>query len=91
VTGIAWVADAAAIADISASIALAGYDIVKDPKSAPMELLNILFAGAGRTAKNFSKAADVRRGIKAGELAKFGSVFKENDEALQSLIRFCKK
>ncbi|QMW33048.1 alpha-1,3-glucanase/mutanase [Aspergillus flavus] len=91
VTGIAWVADAAAIADISASIALAGYDIVKDPKSAPMELLNILFAGAGRTAKNFSRAADVRRGIKAGELAKFGSVFKENDEALRSLIRFCKK
>ncbi|OGM43096.1 hypothetical protein ABOM_008232 [Aspergillus bombycis] len=91
VTGIAWIADAATIADVSASIALAGYDIVKDPKSAPMELLNILFAGSGRTAKNFSKAADVRRGIKVGELAKFGSVFKEHDEALQSLIRFCKK
>ncbi|KAE8144645.1 glycosyl hydrolase family 71-domain-containing protein [Aspergillus avenaceus] len=91
VTGIAWIADAAAIVDISGSMALAGYDIVKDPKSAPMELLNILFAGSGRTAKNFSKAADVRRGIKVGNLAKMGSVFRDHDSALQSLIRFCKK
>ncbi|KAF7590991.1 hypothetical protein BBP40_002185 [Aspergillus hancockii] len=91
-TGSAWIAGAAALADVSASIALVGYDIVKDPKSAPMELLNILlFAGSGRAAKNLSKAAEVRRGIKKGELAKFGSVFKENDDALHSLIRFCRK
>ncbi|KAE8376069.1 glycosyl hydrolase family 71-domain-containing protein [Aspergillus bertholletiae] len=90
VTGVAWIADAATLADISANIAMAGYDIVKDPKSAPMELLSILFAGSGRTAKNFSRAADVRRGMDVDKMAKFGSIFKENDSALQGLLRFCK-
>ncbi|RDW93688.1 glycoside hydrolase family 71 protein [Aspergillus mulundensis] len=87
VTGIGWVADAALLADVSANLALAGYDIVKDPKSAPMELLNILFAGGGRTAANFGRAASVRRGIKAGDLAKFGDVFKLNDDLVQKLIK----
>jgi hypothetical protein len=52
--------------------------------------LNILFAGTGRTAGNLAKVASVRRGIKADDLAKFGKVFKENDDLLQGLIRLCK-
>ncbi|GFF54699.1 hypothetical protein IFM51744_08432 [Aspergillus udagawae] len=90
VAGVAWITDAALLADVTTSLALAGYDIVTDPKSAPMDLLNILFAGTGRTAGNLAKVASVRRGIKADDLAKFGKVFKENDDLLQGLIRLCK-
>jgi hypothetical protein len=90
VSGVTWITDAALLADVSSSLAMVGYDIVADPKSAPMDLLNILFAGTGRTAGNFAKVANVRRGIKAEDLAKFGNVFKENDDLLQGLISLCK-
>lgn len=91
VAGIGWVADAAMLADVTANLAMAGYDIVTDPKSAPMELLNILFSGTGRTGSNLAKAASVKRGIKAGDLAKFGDVFKDNDGLLGDLVKLCKK
>lgn len=90
VAGVAWVADAALLADVASSIAIAGYDIVQDPSSAPMELLNILFSGAGRTGKNLEKAAGVRRSIPSEDLAKFGDLFKAKDDLLQGLLKICK-
>ncbi|GAO17591.1 hypothetical protein UVI_02050750 [Ustilaginoidea virens] len=73
------------------TFALGIKSIVDDPLSAPMEILGFLTLGVGRSAKDFAKVADARRGIKDGDLAKMGKTFKKHDDSLQNVIkRKCK-
>ena len=72
--------------------ALTVYDIVQDPKSAPLAIIGGLLGLAGptipRTPKGLGDLAKIRRGMKASD---FGDLFKKNDDVLQKIIGACKR
>lgn len=93
--GLATLARSVAIAGELANGALAVYDTVKDPSSAVVNIIGMLFgvgsiAKVARDGKGLSSAAKLRQGMKADEIASFGSIFKGNDDKLQSIIKGCK-
>lgn len=47
-------------------------------------------AKATRDGKGLASIANLRQGIKAEEISSFGSIFKGNDDKLQSIMKSCK-
>ncbi|KAJ5662800.1 hypothetical protein N7507_003531 [Penicillium longicatenatum] len=94
--GFANLARIIAIAGELGNAALATYDTVEDPSSAVVNMLGMLFgagsiAKVGRDAKGLSSVAKWRRGMKTGELASLGDIFKNGDSKVQSLMgKVCK-
>lgn len=75
--------------------ALSIYDSVEDPKSAVVNILGTLFGvgaitKATRDAKGISTIAKTRRDMSASDVSNLGTIFKNNDAKLQSLMRGCK-
>lgn len=46
-------------------------------------------AKVSRTGSGLAKVAHIRRGMKAGEAASLGTVFKNNDDKLQAIMKVC--
>lgn len=96
-------AAAAGLATLARSIAIAGelgngvlaiYDTVKDPSSAVVNILGMLF-GVGSLTKisrdgtGLARIARLRQGMKSDEIASLGSIFKANDDKLQTIMKVC--
>ncbi|KAK4545949.1 hypothetical protein LTR36_002513 [Oleoguttula mirabilis] len=93
--GFASLARAIAIAGELGNAALAVYDTVQDPKSAVVNILGMLvavgaIAKASRDGKGIGDIATIRRGMKPDDIAGLGSIFKNNDDKLQSIMKVCK-
>jgi chitinase len=94
--GLANLARVIAIAGELANAALATYDTVKDPASAVVNMLGMLFgvgsiAKASRNAKGLSEVANWRKGMKAGEITSLGKIFENGDSMVQSILgKVCK-
>lgn len=93
--GLAGLARTIAIAGELGNTALALYSTVKDPDSAIVNILGMLIgvgsiARVERTGEGLGDVAKLRRGMTAEMVATLGSVFKNNDDKLQSIIRVCR-
>lgn len=94
--GLANLARVIAIAGELANAALATYDTVKDPGSAVINMLGMVF-GLGSIAKvardgpGLAQVAKWRRGMSAAEITSLGKIFKDGDDLVQSvLVKVCK-
>ncbi|KAK5111586.1 hypothetical protein LTR85_011815 [Meristemomyces frigidus] len=95
------VALAAGFADLARAITIAGelgnaalsvYDTVEDPKSAVVNILGMLvgvgaIAKASRDGKGVGGIANIRRSMKADDVSSLGSIFKNNDDKLQAIMK----
>jgi chitinase len=94
--GFANLARTIAIAGELGDAALATYDTVKDPASAIMNIMGMLFgvgsiAKAARGATGLRKVADFRKGMASGEIASLGKFFENGDAEVQALLgKVCK-
>ncbi|KAK6004282.1 hypothetical protein QM012_009132 [Aureobasidium pullulans] len=72
------------------------WDTVENPDNAVFNILGMLL-GVGaivkveRTGKGMGDVAHVRRGMTATDVANLGSIFKNNDDKLQSFLRVCRQ
>lgn len=74
--------------------ALSAYTIYEDPKNAPIAIFSILTDGAGglgRTPEQMSHAGGIRRGMPSEDVPKLGTVFKENDDLVRNMVKYCRK
>ncbi|KAJ5134886.1 hypothetical protein N7526_006251 [Penicillium atrosanguineum] len=93
--GLATIACSVAIAGELANGAFAGCDTVQDPKSAVVNVIEMLFgvgaiAKASRDGEGLVSIARFRRAMKAEEINGFGSTFKGSDDKLQAILKGCK-
>jgi len=71
------------------------YDTINDPSSAVVNILGML-VGVGaitRTTRNgpgIASAANLRRGMTSDNVASLGTIFKAQDDKLQSIMKVCK-
>lgn len=98
------VAAAAGLTTIARTFAIAGelgngalgvYDTVDDPSAAVFNVVGMLFgvgtiAKASRDGKGIAGVASTRRGMSADAAAGLGSVFKNNDDKLQGIMKVCR-
>jgi chitinase len=94
--GLASLARTIAIAGELGNAALAIYDTVSNPESAVINILGMLLgigaiAKVERTGKGIGDVAKLRRGMTADNVAALGSIFKTNDDKLQSIIKVCRR
>ncbi|KAG9603067.1 glycoside hydrolase family 6 protein, partial [Aureobasidium melanogenum] len=94
--GLVSLARTIAIAGELGNTAIALYDTVKDPKSAIVNILGMLIgvgsiAKVERTGKGIGDVAKLKRGMTADNIAALGSIFKNNDDKLQSIIKVCRR
>jgi chitinase len=87
VAGLSGIAAAITALDIGANAALLTYEIVKDPSSAPTEILAVLLSAAGLRGRAV-KLAKLRKNIDAD---KMGKVYKKHDVSLQNIMKKCRK
>lgn len=86
---------AIAIAGELGDEALAIYDTVNDPGSAITNILGMLI-GVGSIAKvarngdGIASVAKIRAGMKAEDITTLGTIFKENNDKLQSILKVCR-
>ncbi|KAH0171368.1 glycoside hydrolase family 6 protein, partial [Aureobasidium melanogenum] len=93
--GLVNLARTIAIAGELGNTALAVYDTVQDPKSAIVNILGMLIgvgsiAKVERTGQGLGDVARLKRGMTADHIAGLGSVFKNNDDKLQTIVRVCR-
>lgn len=89
--GSANLARAVATAVWAGEGALAIYDIVNNPESAPMALIGLFAGGSIRGSTQFTKWANFRRS-KSGDLSGMGKTFKAYEDRFQGLMaKSCKK
>lgn len=87
ISGLAWMVEAAVVVDVLGNAAMSVYDVIKNKENPAMAVLGlILGAAGGRTGKNYSSAASMRRRMGADDVSTFGDVFKRHDDALRRLI-----
>ena len=99
------VAAAAGLATLARAIPIIGelsnaatgvYDTVQDPSSALLNILGMLM-GVGAISKatrdggGIGSIANIRDGMKAEEVASLGTIFKNEDDKLQSILKVCKR
>lgn len=94
--GLSNVARVIAIAGELGNMATATYETVKDPASAIVNILGMLF-GAGniakvaRDAKGISSVAQFRKSMTPGEISSLGKIFQDGDSKVQDLLgKMCK-
>lgn len=94
--GLSNLARIIAIAGELGNAALATYDTVKNPESAVVNMLGMLFgvgsiAKVSRDAKGLNQVASWRKGMKAGEITSLGKIFENGDSMVQSILgKVCK-
>ncbi|KAK5130435.1 hypothetical protein LTR08_002134 [Meristemomyces frigidus] len=93
--GFATLARSIVVAGELGNAALAIYDTVEDPTSAVVNILGMLvgvgtIAKATRDGKGIGDIANIRRGMSSDDVAGLGSIFKANDDKLQSIMKVCK-
>ncbi|CAD0113390.1 unnamed protein product [Aureobasidium uvarum] len=93
--GFTTIARTLAIAGELGNAALGIYDTVEDPSSAVVNVLGMLLgvgaiAKASRDGKGISGVASARKGMSADSISSLGSVFKNQDDKLQSIMKVCK-
>lgn len=98
------IATAAGLAILARSIAILGelgkgalaiYDTVQDPSSALINILRLLvgigaIAKVSRHGKGISSVAQIRKGMSADDISALGSIFKNNDDKMQSILKVCR-
>lgn len=92
--GLASLARAIALAGEIANGALSIYDTVQDPSSAVVNILGMLFglgsfAKVERDGEGIASLAKIRNAMKSSEISSLGSIFKSNDDTLQSIMKVC--
>jgi hypothetical protein len=85
--GVSWAIRAIDIAGFAGNDVLSVVDIIDDPTSAPLAILGMLMTPAARDPEQFAPAAVERRAMSADKIAKLGNLFKENDDAFQSIVK----
>jgi chitinase len=93
--GMTTLARTIAIVGEAGNAALGIYDSVKNPESAFVNVLGMMFgvgsiAKAARTGEGLGAVAKIRQGMSADTVASFGKIFKENDSKLASIGKFCR-
>lgn len=98
--GVGWLAEAAELAAIGRIIALAAeagnvavslYEVVDDPKSAPMAIASMLFGGvATRDIAALGRAAQASRLMERDILKSLGGDVLANVEKVQSVRQLCR-
>jgi hypothetical protein len=97
ISGAATLARVAAIAGDAATVGFSIYDIVKNPDSAFMDLLGIMFGLRGlakqaRDANGFATMGAAARKLRSdGTIGKIGGSIKKFDDALQDMVAVCKR
>jgi chitinase len=95
--GLATLARGIAIAGELGNAALATYDTVKDPSSAILNVVGMLFGvgnivKAGRDGPGLAAVAGIRKGIKPSEVSSLGKIFADRDGVLQNILtKVCKR
>lgn len=95
--GAATLARIALIAGETANLAFGIYGMVDDPNSALMGVLGMMFGlggitRVGRTPKGFKAMAAKRADLRtSGGVSKIGGKFQLRDDALQEIIKACRK
>jgi len=83
-------ARALSLLGVAGNVGIGIFDIVEDPSSAPMEILGLLLSVFDiRNPAGFAKMGAARRGMKADDVAKIGTLFKSNSDKLESVVRSC--
>jgi chitinase len=72
------------------------YDTVENPDNAVFNILGMLLgvgaiAKVERTGKGLGDVARIRHGLDSADIANLGSIFKDNDDKLQSFLRVCRR
>lgn len=94
--GLSNIARVIAVAGELGNAAFATYETVKDPASAIVNILGMLFgvgqiAKAERGAKGLRDVAQYRKGMAAGEISSLGRFFADGDSKVQTLLgKVCK-
>ncbi|KAH8664684.1 glycosyl hydrolase family 71-domain-containing protein [Xylariales sp. PMI_506] len=93
--GIKAIAEVAELIGQVGNAALTAYSIVKDPSSAPFEIMGLLLGSFGSrsgddAADAWSSAATARRGLSASDLDQFGDTFVTDDDKVQSVLNACR-
>lgn len=93
--GFASLARAITIAGEVGNGALTIYDTVEDPSSAVVNVLGML-VGVGAIAKvtrdgeGLSSVAKIRKSMTSDDVSSLGTLFKANDDKLQSILKVCR-
>lgn len=93
--GLATLARAISILGELGNAAMGIYDTVQDPSSALINVLGMLIgvgaiAKASRDGKGVAEIAATRRTMKSDAITSLGTVFKANDDKLQTVVKMCK-
>ncbi|KFY09866.1 hypothetical protein V492_05322 [Pseudogymnoascus sp. VKM F-4246] len=81
----------AVLVSTGVDIGLGIEQIVHDKGSAPMAILGMLGGGLTRSEFNIGKLASTRRGFLPTDIKSMGTVFKNRDDQLQTIIGACKR
>ncbi len=68
---------------------------MEDPSSAVVNILGLLLgvgviAKASRDGEGIAAIAKIRRGMSSDDVSSLGSIFKNNDDKLQSIMKVCR-
>lgn len=92
--GVAGLARMASVIANGGGIAMSVEEIVASPNhNDPMAIFGLIFGfgGLASDARAFSKAAQIRRGMKAGDIAKFGKDVQQGTTKVSAILKACRR